>query len=126
MLNLILVEDNPADRAMIQLLFKQTGINYSLKIFNNGEDAINYFGNPETFPSGVVLDLNMPRKNGFEVLQYIRSNSELSNIPVAVLSSSQSIEDKLKVEKENGYFFSKSFKLPEMKQTVQEILQLFH
>ncbi|MGZ5243083.1 MAG: response regulator [Bacteroidia bacterium] len=129
MLNLILVEDNPADRALIQLLFKETGIDYKFPIFNNGEDAINYFitdaHKPETLLSGVVLDLNVPRKNGFEVLQFIKSNNHLSEIPVAVLSSSQDIEDKLKVEKENGVFFSKSFKLLEMKQTVHEILDLF-
>ncbi len=125
-LNLILVEDNPADRALIQLLFKQLGANYNLTIFNNGEEAISYFTEAAgKLPSGVVLDLNIPKKNGFEVLKFIKSKAQYSDVPVVVLTSSTNLEDRENVIKQNAHFFSKSFKLPEMKRTLEVILHLF-
>jgi len=99
-INILLVEDNPADVRLIREAFKDNKTKNDFHVEQDGEAAINYLnnlksngiGNGTTRPDLIILDLNLPKKNGFEVLEKIKSNPVLRSIPVVVLSTSDSEE----------------------------------
>jgi CheY-like chemotaxis protein len=99
-INILLVEDNPADVRLIREAFKDNKTKNDFHVEQDGEAAINYLnnlksngiGNSTVRPDLIILDLNLPKKNGFEVLEKIKSNPVLRSIPVVVLSTSDSEE----------------------------------
>jgi two-component system, chemotaxis family, response regulator Rcp1 len=96
--DILLVEDNPADIELTQEAFEQSGVEHSLHVATNGVDAIRFLRREGEFadaprPAMVLLDLNLPRKGGREVLSEIKKDASLKSIPVVVLSSSAALED---------------------------------
>ncbi|WP_232702311.1 response regulator [Halobacterium wangiae] len=96
--DILLVEDNPGDVRLTQEAFKNGQIYNSLHVVNDGVEALDYLyqrGDYEDAPSPdlVLLDLNLPRMNGDEVLEEINADPELARIPVIVLTSSGAEED---------------------------------
>ncbi|MEJ7645709.1 MAG: response regulator [Chryseolinea sp.] len=98
-IKLLLVEDDSVDAIDLQRTLDRMGIIYRIKIARNGEEAVRllegnehqiYSGNPDI----VLLDLNMPRMNGLECLERIRSRKEWKDIKVFVLTTSDEVEDK--------------------------------
>jgi CheY-like chemotaxis protein len=91
-IRILLVEDNEADIHLIKYGFKKLGIIQDLYIVRDGEQAINFLNKQDQFennptPEIILLDLNLPKKNGTEVLAEIKSNDALKNIPVLILST---------------------------------------
>jgi CheY-like chemotaxis protein len=90
------VEDSPEDFALLKLASRKCGTPFSLQHVADGEKAITYlsgndtYGDRETypFPDLVLLDLKMPRLDGFEVLEWIRDNPATKSLPVVVLAGS--------------------------------------
>jgi chemotaxis family two-component system response regulator Rcp1 len=96
--DILLVEDNPGDVRLTKELLKESKIHNNLTVIDNGEDALVFLRRggkyPEaTLPDLILLDLNLPRKNGAEVLASIKSDPVLRRIPVVVLTSSKAEED---------------------------------
>lgn len=90
---ILLVEDNPIDVRLIRYALREEQTwNTEIFVANDGEKAINYLAeigsNPDKKPDLTILDLNLPKRDGTEVLQAIRSHSILHAMPVIVLSSS--------------------------------------
>jgi CheY-like chemotaxis protein len=93
---ILLVDDNEDDVFIMRTVFRKVGISNPVQVLANGEEAIQYlsgegeYANRERFPiPGVILlDLNMPRVNGFEVLSWIRQQPGLKRIIVEVLTAS--------------------------------------
>jgi chemotaxis family two-component system response regulator Rcp1 len=87
---ILIVEDNPVDVRLLRLALESVEdwvVRTSVAV--DGEEAINYLLDPETSkPDFVVLDLNLPKRDGFEVLQVIRITNNLYGLPVVVFSSS--------------------------------------
>lgn len=99
--NILLVEDNPGDVRLTKEAFKEAKVNNNLHIVSDGVEALDflrrkgkYIGAPR--PDIILLDLNMPKKNGREVLAEIKADPDLMRIPVLVLTISQAEEDILK------------------------------
>lgn len=95
---ILLVEDNPADIEIAQESFYECSLLNKLNVVDNGEDAIKYLRQELPFkdtvqPDIILLDLNLPKKNGHEVLQEIKQDPNLRKIPVIVLTSSKAEED---------------------------------
>ncbi len=95
---MLLVEDSRADARLIVEVFKEEQINVDVEIVRDGEEAMAYLyrkGQYEAalIPHLIILDLNMPKKDGREVLAEIKSDAALSTIPVVILTTSQSEED---------------------------------
>lgn len=97
----LLAEDNPGDARLTEKAFEQGNILNNLHIVGDGVEAMKflrqegeYQGKPR--PDLVLLDLNMPRKDGWDVLEEIKESSELARIPVIVLTSSEAEEDIVK------------------------------
>lgn len=93
---IILVEDNPQDIALAKLALTETGIPYEIIVLEDGEQAIDFVAHQHTPPDLLLLDLNLPRRDGFEVLQAIRSAPEWLSTPVVVLSGSDTKTDMMR------------------------------
>ena len=97
-LEVLLVEDDPGDVVMTQEAFADHETANRLAVVMNGEDAIAYLRKVGTFvdaptPDLVLLDLNLPRRNGREVLRDIKDDPELRRIPIVVLTTSEADTD---------------------------------
>jgi two-component system response regulator len=97
----LLVEDNPADVMLLQEVFGQLRLRLDLAVAHDGVEAMQFLYREKPLQSAkaphlVLLDLNLPRKNGIEVLAEIKADPLLKIIPVIVLTSSGSSEDILK------------------------------
>ncbi len=98
---ILLVEDNPGDVRLTMEAFKESKIRTNLFVINDGEEAINYLHRNGKYssakqPDFILLDLNLPRKNGNEVLREIKKDPHLKTIPVVILSTSTNIDDILR------------------------------
>jgi CheY-like chemotaxis protein len=97
----LLIDDDPADVFLVQRAFAKLGLGSDLRVVNDGEEAIQYlngasqYGDRERFPlpSFILLDLKMPRRSGFEVLEWLRGQPSLRRLPVIVWTSSSQMSD---------------------------------
>jgi CheY-like chemotaxis protein len=100
-LEVLIVEDNPGDALLISELMEETGLWIHASIAKNGQMALDFFNkggvrsNLPT-PDLVILDLNLPKVNGFEVLAYIRADPKYRSIPVMVMTGSSNRDDEEK------------------------------
>lgn len=95
---ILIIEDNPGDVRLIKEAFKESSLRATLSFVSDGSAAARFFREVErasgdALPRLIVLDLNLPRKSGFEILKDIKRNDTLKRIPVIVLSSSSNPDD---------------------------------
>ena len=95
---ILLVEDSKADIRLVQEVLKTSTVPHQLMIVRNGMDAMAYLRKDGEFnesprPNLIILDLNLPRKDGRKVLAEIKSDTDLKRIPVIVLTTSSNDED---------------------------------
>jgi DNA-binding response OmpR family regulator len=99
---ILLVEDDPSDFRLIQRAFAKLSNGFEMFRLTNGDDAVSYLSGDRPYenraahpmPSVVLLDLKLPRRSGFEVLQWVRRQaSGLCRLPVIVLTSSSHSAD---------------------------------
>jgi CheY-like chemotaxis protein len=93
-----IIEDNPADARLVEEGIEATGIDIDFEIIPNGQQAIERLTAidseaAKTHPDLILLDLNLPGKSGFEVLAAVRNETAFQDVPVVVVSSSESPED---------------------------------
>src|ERR1700738_5669870 len=93
--NILLVEDNEGDILLTKEAFEDAKIHIKLTIARDGKEAINFFNKHRDHPDGelpdlVLLDINLPKKSGHEVLKDIKENENSKNIPVIMLTTSSS------------------------------------
>ncbi len=97
-ITILLVEDNPGDVRLVQEIFREGKVCNSLEIVRDGEQAMQFLRQQGVYanaprPDLILLDLNLPKKNGSEVLVEIKEDTRLRRIPVVVLTASQAEED---------------------------------
>ncbi len=102
MIDILLVEDNPGDVRLTREVLKDGKINNSLNVVMDGEEALDYLykrGAHATAkrPDMILLDLNLPKIDGREVLEQIKNDPNLKRIPVIVLTTSDAQSDILKM-----------------------------
>ncbi|MHC1764100.1 MAG: response regulator [Verrucomicrobiia bacterium] len=98
---ILIAEDDENDVFLIKRAFSQAQFDNPLQVVQNGEEAIAYLkGNPpfqdrEKYPTPalLLLDLKMPRKDGFDVLTWVRDHPEFNSLSIVVLTSSQESRD---------------------------------
>ena len=97
MLRILLVEDSPSDVRLVREALKETALPVQIVVARDGIEAMDYLhqaaAGTVARPEMVLLDLNLPRKNGREVLAEIKSSPVLKQIPVLVMTSSRADED---------------------------------
>lgn len=97
-IQVLLVEDNPGDVRLTREALAEAKVRNELSAVNDGEEAMAFLRRADGYgdaprPDLILLDLNMPRKNGREVLAELKATEEFRQIPVVVLSSSDSERD---------------------------------
>ncbi len=92
----LLVEDDPGDVVLIQEAFEHNKVRNTLHIRGDGVEAMEFLTSGDQRPDLVLLDLNLPRKDGREVLAEIKSDPALRTIPVVGLTTSKAEEDILR------------------------------
>lgn len=98
LVRILLVEDNPGDVRLTEEALKEANVSTTLTVASDGVEALDRLLQRGRFadavrPDLILLDLNLPRKDGREVLAEIKSNPELKRIPVVVLSTSVAEDD---------------------------------
>jgi CheY-like chemotaxis protein len=121
--SILLVEDNPADARLAIEAFRENCLDNPVHVVNNGEEAVDYLNECKKqktiLPSLILLDLNLPRKDGREVLAEIKADEALKSIPVVVLTTSQSEDDIRTVYSLNGNCYVT--KSPDIEQFIETV-----
>ena len=100
-ITILMADDDPDDRLMTQEAFAECRLRNPLKFVTDGEELLDYlhrrapYDDDQAYPMPglVLLDLNMPRKDGREVLREIKADPQLQSIPVVILTTSKAEED---------------------------------
>ncbi|MET8230871.1 response regulator [Micromonospora sp. NPDC005298] len=100
-IEVLLVEDDPGDVLMTQEAFEEHKLRNRLTVVSDGTEALAYLRQEGQYadvvtPDLILLDLNLPRRDGREVLEEIKKDEQLRRIPVVVLTTSQADEDILR------------------------------
>jgi len=100
-IEILLVEDNPGDVRLTKEALKEAKVINNLSVLKDGEEALAYLRRQGQYagakrPHLILLDLNLPKKDGRDVLAQIKADEALKRIPVVVLTTSQAEEDVLK------------------------------
>jgi CheY-like chemotaxis protein len=107
----LVVEDNPSDIYLLRLAFEHAGFNCDFTAFEDGAEAIAYLrqtGAESPHHHLVILDLNLPRRGGMDVLKELRAHPAFASVSVAILSSSSSPREQAAIrEFDNVHFFTK-------------------
>lgn len=101
---ILLVEDSPSDAGLTRAALENTTVPVNVHLVESGEEAMKFLRHSDGYstaprPDFILLDLNLPKKDGREVLADIRSDSDLESIPIIVLTTSGAPEDVAQVYK---------------------------
>lgn len=123
----LLVEDNPGDVRLTQEALRSHKVQNNLHVVNDGEEAMAFLRKQGKYanaprPDIILLDLNLPRKDGREVLADIKSDPSLKTIPVVVITSSEAEQDVIKSYNLNANcYVTKPVNLDQFIKVVQSI-----
>jgi len=130
-IEILLVEDNPGDARLTREALSQSKVSNNLHHARDGEEAMRFlrregqFANAPT-PDLVLLDLNLPRRDGREVLEDVKRDPLLKHIPIVVLTSSEAEEDILRSYRLHANcFITKPVDLEQLTRVVQAIEQFW-
>jgi CheY-like chemotaxis protein len=96
---ILIVEDDPDDRHLLARAFRKAQVQVPLRFANDGDEALLALGNASAdadkpiWPVVILLDLKLPRRSGFEVLEWIKAHMTLRRVPVVILTSSRESQD---------------------------------
>ena len=90
---ILLVDDSDDDIFLVREAFKDSGIAHRLDAISDGEEAMSFLREDGNRPDVLLLDINMPRFSGFDVLEWVQSDPQLRDIPVVMLTTSDQPED---------------------------------
>lgn len=130
-IQILLVEDNPGDARLTREALSQSKVHNVLHHTRDGEEAMAFLRHEAPFvavptPDLVLLDLNLPRRDGREVLEDIKSDPALKHIPVVILTSSQAEEDILRSYRLHANcFITKPVDLEQLAKVVSGIEQFW-
>lgn len=103
---ILLLEDNPGDVNLIRLALERAGVQCELTVLDDGGEALAFVRREGLYAAAVnpdlaILDLNVPKNDGMEILEAMRTSRSFAEVPVAILSSSSSPTDRANVERFN-------------------------
>lgn len=126
-IDILMVEDNPGDIRLTQEALKENKMNNNLHVVKDGMEAMAFLHHEREYESAprpdlILLDLNLPRKDGRQVLAEIKGDPALKRIPVVILTTSQAEEDILKsYSLHANCFVTKPVDLDQFMKVVQSI-----
>ncbi len=124
-LGILLVEDDPDDIELMQEALVDNRIPYQMETISQGDRVLSYLESCKNFPDIVILDLNLPKLHGREVLTKIKTSSQLRNIPVVILTTSSSpVEKEFCIKAGASSFITKPSTVDGFNATVAEIVNI--
>jgi CheY-like chemotaxis protein len=94
--SILLVEDDKVDAMTVKRALREINVTNLLATVNDGEQALEYLRNKDNErPAIILLDLNMPKMNGIEMLKHMKADVDLRSIPVIVLTTSKADQDRI-------------------------------
>jgi DNA-binding response OmpR family regulator len=123
---IVIAEDSSPDVILFKEALRWAGIEAELKVFSDGEECAHHFKTTEEPPPDlVVLDLNLPKVDGFDLIRLVRSDRRYDSVPVAVLTSSTAAKDKtLSLDLGANTFITKPSRLDEFLETIGSAIRL--
>jgi CheY-like chemotaxis protein len=107
----LLIEDAEPDALLVSEALERGGLNFDLEVLDDGEKAVEFVERVESddsaaCPDLIILDLNLPKMGGCQVLERVRKKSRFQNVPVVILTSSDSPRDRVRTASlgATGYF----------------------
>ena len=92
-LEILLVEDDIDDVDLLKDALLENNVDYQMQVIMEGDKVFSYLQTTDTLPEIIVMDLNLPKTDGKEILQEIKATFSLTQIPIVVLTTSSSKED---------------------------------
>ena len=92
-IKILLIEDNPGDIELVKIGLEEARMANEITVFDDGQVALDFFEQGEDLPDIILLDINLPKVDGFEILRKIRTMEASKNIPVVMLTSSEAEVD---------------------------------
>lgn len=124
-IKILLIEDDPDDVELLQDSLDANNISYEMKVINDGALVLEYLHNSPNCPDVIVLDLNLPRVHGKEILKEIKITPPYKNVPLLILTTSSAKEDvDFSYQHGANKFLRKPTTVESFKSTIQTIVQL--
>ncbi|MFC1624051.1 response regulator [Candidatus Omnitrophota bacterium] len=134
-MNILLVEDNEDDILVTQRAFKEVGFKNNLYVVRDGQEALDFIYNRGGYsdkqkypmPDLILLDINMPKVDGFQVLETLKKDLEYMTIPVIMLTSSKNQEDIVKSYRSHAAsYIQKPIKYEEFVDVIKVFASYWH
>jgi len=124
--SVLLADDDDSDRILFKDAIQQLDLKISLEMVDSGDELMKHLSDTKkNLPDFIFLDLNMPKKNGFECLQEMRNNERLKKVSVIIYSASSKLEDIHEaLNKGANLYFSKSSTFQELVNRLQRIFAM--
>lgn len=124
-LNILLVEDDQDDVELMQDALRDKGIQFDMDVIKQGDKVIPFLKSSKDFPNIILLDLNLPKMHGREVLSRIKLSDDFRHIPVAILTTSSSqAEKEFCLSAGASYFLTKPSTVEGFNNTIDLILKI--
>lgn len=127
---ILVVEDTEADVLLVREALEHAGLAFDLQVLDDGEKAVDFAESLDrdrtvSRPDLVLLDLNLPKKSGSQVLERLRQSSACGDVPVVVLTSSDSPKDRAQVAQlQASLYFRKPSRLDEFMKLGEVVRQI--
>jgi CheY-like chemotaxis protein len=116
---IVLAEDSGPDVILVKETLRSAGIEAELTVFPDGEECLRHLTASEEPPDAIIVDLNLRRVDGFELLRVVRGDRRYDGVPVVVLTSSRAAEDRRRsLELGANAFITKPSKLDDFQEKV--------
>jgi len=130
---IVIADDDPDDRFLAESAFKELGIPGSLIMAKSGEELLHYLDKCISCedqeyipPEFILLDLNMPEKSGWDILEEIKEIRTLQDIPIVIWTGSESDEDRLlSIELGADYFVTKPSEYSDLLSCIHSLIRIF-
>jgi CheY-like chemotaxis protein len=124
-LNILLIEDNEGDILLTTEALTDYKLINKVMVIRDGREAINFFSDSTqtgASPFLVLLDINIPKVNGHQILNFIKNSAGYKDTPVIMLTSSSSATDKMLCEKNNAFsYLTKPLDVPDFLKVIRKI-----
>lgn len=122
---ILLVEDDQDDVELMQDALRDNGIDFKMDVVKQGDKVLPYLNSVTEFPHVILLDLNLPKMHGREILSRIKLSKEFSHIPVAILTTSSSqAEKEFCLSAGAAHFLTKPSTVDGFNKTIDTILKI--
>lgn len=122
------VDDDSDDREFFSDAIKAVDPEIPCVVFENGDELLNYLGNSNPFPDYIFIDINMPKMNGYECAQEIKTNYHSADTQIVMYSTAFNPVDLVKFDKEGFRYVVKQNSLSDLVQSIRKVISLpvFH